>query len=56
MTGAKNQDGTMRPTRKGIHSLIMTKQSDGSWLITVMHVHEFTVTPPLASPPATRPQ
>ena len=52
MTGAKNQDGTMRPTRKGIHSLIMTKQSDGSWLIAVMHVHEFTNTPPLASPPA----
>lgn len=56
MTGAKNQDGTVRPTRKGIHSLIMTKQSDGSWLIAIMHVHEFTVTPPLASPPATRPQ
>lgn len=56
MTGAKNQDGSMRPTRKGLHSLIMTKQSDGSWLIAIMHVHEFTVTPRLASPPATRPQ
>ena len=33
MTGAKNQDGTVRPTRKGLHSLIMTKQADGSWLI-----------------------
>ena len=56
MTGAKNQDGTVRPTRKGLHSLIMTKQDDGSWLIAIMHVHEFTVTPRLASPPATRPQ
>ena len=56
MTGAKNQDGSMRPTRKGLHSLIMTKQSDGSWLIAVMHVHEFTVTPRLANPPAARQQ
>ncbi len=56
MTGAKNQDGSMRPTRKGLHSLIMTKQSDGSWLIAVMHVHEFTNTPRLASPPATHQQ
>ncbi len=50
MTGAKNQDGTMRPTRKGIHSLIMTKQGDGSWLIAVMHVHEFTATPRITNP------
>jgi uncharacterized protein (TIGR02246 family) len=56
MTGAKNPDGSMRPTRKGLHSLIMTKQSDGSWLIAVMHVHEFTATPRLASPPAARQQ
>jgi len=47
MTGAKNPDGSMRPTRKGLHSLIMTKQSDGSWLIAVMHVNEFTNTPPI---------
>jgi len=54
MTGAKNPDGSMRPTRKGLHSLIMTKQSDGSWLIAVMHVHEFTNTPPITpqTPPA----
>jgi uncharacterized protein (TIGR02246 family) len=53
MTGAKNQDGSVRPPRKGIHSLIMMKQNDGSWLIAVMHVHEFTNTPPLApQPPA----
>jgi len=60
MTGAKNQDGTLRPTRKGIHSLIMTKQTDGSWLIAVMHVHEFTATPRITNPgqitpPATPP-
>jgi uncharacterized protein (TIGR02246 family) len=54
MTGAKNQDGSMRPTRKGLHSLIMMKQKDGSWLIAVMHVHEFTNTPPLTPQPATR--
>jgi uncharacterized protein (TIGR02246 family) len=54
MTGAKNPDGSVRPTRKGIHSLIMTKQSDGSWLIAMMHVHEFTNTPPITpqTPPA----
>ena len=50
MTGAKNQDGTMRPTRKGMHNLIMTKQNDGSWLITLMHVHEFTNTPKITNP------
>jgi uncharacterized protein (TIGR02246 family) len=57
MTGAKNQDGSVRPTRKGLHSLIMTKESDGTWLIAVMHVHEFTNTPPMApqtTQPATR--
>jgi len=51
MTGAKNADGSVRPTRKGIHSLIMTKQSDGSWLIAIMHVHEFTNTPPITPQP-----
>ena len=50
MTGAKNQDGTVRPTRKGIHSLVMTKQGDGAWLIAVMHVHEFTATPKITNP------
>src|ERR1700733_1369135 len=50
MTGAKNQDGTVRPTRKGIHSLIMTKQPAGSWLIAVMHVHEFTASPRITNP------
>ena len=54
MTGAKSPDGTVRPTRKGLHSLIMTKQSDGSWLIAVMHVHEFTNTPQVTAPPGQR--
>jgi len=55
MTGAKNQDGSVRPTRKGLHSLIMMRQSDGSWLIAVMHVHEFTNTPPLTPQPVEGP-
>jgi uncharacterized protein (TIGR02246 family) len=55
MTGAKNPDGSVRPTRKGIHSLIMMKQNDGSWLIAVMHVHEFTNTPPLTPQPVQPP-
>jgi uncharacterized protein (TIGR02246 family) len=55
MTGAKNQDGTLRPTRKGIHSLVMTKQGDGSWLIAVMHVHEFTSSPRITNPGQTPP-
>jgi uncharacterized protein (TIGR02246 family) len=54
MTGAKNPDGSTRPTRKGIHSLVMTKQDDGSWLIAIMHVHEFTATP-LITPQQTQP-
>ena len=54
MTGAKNQDGTLRPTRKGIHSLVMTKESDGNWLITIMHVHEFTSSPRITNPGQTR--
>ena len=55
MTGAKNRDGSARPTRKGLHSLVMTKQSDGKWLIAVMHVNEFTSTPPLTPQPAQPP-
>lgn len=51
MTGAKNPDGSVRPTRKGVHSLIMLQQSDGTWLIAMMHIHEFTSTPPLAPQP-----
>jgi uncharacterized protein (TIGR02246 family) len=53
MTGAKNQDGTPRPTRKGLHTLVMTKQSDGSWEIAVMHVHEYTPSPKITNPAMT---
>jgi uncharacterized protein (TIGR02246 family) len=55
MTGAKNQDGTPRPTRKGLHSLVMTKQADGSWQIAVMHVHEYTASPRINNPAMTAP-
>jgi uncharacterized protein (TIGR02246 family) len=55
MTGAKNPDGSVRPTRKGLHTLVMTKQSDGSWLIAIMHVHEFTATPQITSPQPAQP-
>lgn len=55
MTGAKNPDGTVRPTRKGLHTLIMTKQSDGAWLIAVMHVHEYTNTPQMTPQPGLPP-
>ena len=53
MTGAKNQDGSPRPTRKGLHSLVMTKQADGSWEIAVMHVHEYTASPKITNPAMT---
>lgn len=53
MTGAKNPDGTPRPTRKGLHSLVMTKQTDGSWQISVMHVHEYTASPRVTNPAMT---
>lgn len=53
MTGAKNQDGTPRPTRKGLHSLVMTRQADGSWQIAVMHVHEYTASPRINNPAMT---
>jgi uncharacterized protein (TIGR02246 family) len=52
MTGAKNPDGTPRPARKGLHSWIMAKQSDGTWLVEIMHMNEFTETPRLAPAPA----
>jgi uncharacterized protein (TIGR02246 family) len=55
MIGAKNPDGSARPTRKGLHTLVMTKQSDGAWLIAIMHVHEFTATPQISPQPAQPP-
>jgi uncharacterized protein (TIGR02246 family) len=46
MTGAKSPDGSPRPERKGLLNWVMAKQSDGSWLIEVMHNTEFTNPPP----------
>ncbi len=37
MTGAKSVGGVRPPPRKGLLNWVMAKQSDGSWLIEVMH-------------------
>jgi len=37
MTGAETPDGTPVPLRKGLLDWIMQRQSDGSWLIHIMH-------------------
>jgi ketosteroid isomerase-like protein len=37
MTGAVNPDGSARPELRGLLSWVMQRQSDGSWLIVVMH-------------------
>jgi uncharacterized protein (TIGR02246 family) len=50
MTGAKTPDGVARPPRKGLADLVMARQSDGAWLILVMHNAELTNLPP--APPA----
>ncbi|MGD1212006.1 MAG: SgcJ/EcaC family oxidoreductase [Candidatus Acidiferrales bacterium] len=42
MTGAKASDGTPRPWRKTLINTVMAKQSDGSWLILVLHNSELT--------------
>jgi uncharacterized protein (TIGR02246 family) len=50
MTGAKAPDGTPRPYRKALINTVMQKQSDGSWLILILHNSELTsfVAPPPA--------
>jgi uncharacterized protein (TIGR02246 family) len=45
MTGAKTPDGASRPPRKGLLDWVMARQSDGSWLIQVMHNTELTNSP-----------
>jgi uncharacterized protein (TIGR02246 family) len=50
MTGVKNPDGSPRPARKGLLSWIMAKQGDGSWLVEIMHMNEFTDTPVRLAP------
>lgn len=42
MTGAKTPDGKPIPRRKGLLNYVMARQSDGSWLIEVMHNTELT--------------
>jgi len=37
LTGAKDEQGQVRPMRKGLLNFVMTKDGDGKWLITVMH-------------------
>ncbi len=46
MIGAKSPDGAPRPPRKGLLSWVMARQSDGSWLIQVMHNTELTAPAP----------
>jgi uncharacterized protein (TIGR02246 family) len=50
MTGAKALDGTPRPYRKALINAVMAKESDGSWLILVLHNAELTAFIPV--PPA----
>ncbi len=50
MTGAKTPDGVARPPRKGLLDFVMARQTDGSWLIEVMHNNELSNSAP--APPA----
>ena len=45
MSGAKSPDGTPRPARKGLLNWVMARQSDGAWLIEIMHNTELTDRP-----------
>jgi uncharacterized protein (TIGR02246 family) len=50
MSGAKSPDGSPRPYRKGLLDFVMARQTDGSWLIEVMHNTDLTPSAP--APPA----
>jgi uncharacterized protein (TIGR02246 family) len=41
MTGAKADDGSVIPVRKGLIDPLMRKQPDGHWLISIFHEAEF---------------
>jgi uncharacterized protein (TIGR02246 family) len=45
MIGVKSPDGTPRPDRKGLLNWVMARQSDGTWLIEIMHNTELTNAP-----------
>jgi uncharacterized protein (TIGR02246 family) len=42
MTGARSPDGTPRPERRGLLDWVMARQSDGTWLIQIMHNTDLT--------------
>jgi len=42
MTGARSQDGTPRQERRGLLNWVMARQSDGAWLIQIMHNTDLT--------------
>jgi uncharacterized protein (TIGR02246 family) len=46
MTGAKADDGSVIPVRKGLIDPLMRKQPDGHWLIAVFHEAEFQTPAP----------
>lgn len=48
MTGATFQDGSPQPSLKGLLNWVMAKQTDGSWLIEVMHNTELTARPAIS--------
>ncbi|MGD0957026.1 MAG: hypothetical protein ABR953_09360 [Candidatus Acidiferrales bacterium] len=50
MTGAKSLDGTPRPYRNALINTVMAKQSDGSWLILLLHNSELTSFVPASQP------
>jgi uncharacterized protein (TIGR02246 family) len=37
MTGARNEDGTLRPPRRGVMALVVTRSDDAPWRILVFH-------------------
>jgi uncharacterized protein (TIGR02246 family) len=45
MTGAILPNGTPMPNRKGLLNWLMARQSDGAWLIEVMHNTDLTNAP-----------
>jgi uncharacterized protein (TIGR02246 family) len=40
MTGARDDDGALRPPRRGLMDLLVTRTEDGPWQISVFHNQE----------------